>query len=287
MVELIASGNATSVLIATKALAVVCRNSAANQRLAIQRGLLTRCVDLLRADLDGYTAKWVILVMNALVFENSDAQGIILEAGAVPLMVRWLGVGPDQEVATAAARALAKAAKGHRAVQRAICDAGGIPGFVGMLDGKPGSLAVRAAAEALSDLAKENTAAQDEIREAGAIPRLLELLRGYMESSSLVVTVVKALSVLAHGNHANMEAIYRLGGVPVLLEMLAPNVGPVSNAAAADLVRVLCSNELCQQQILRNRGLQVLLLLMRVTTRQSATCRRPLLHRLRARRLPC
>ena len=98
---------------------------------------------------------------------------------------------------------------------------------------------------------------QDEIREVGAIPRLLELLRTRMDSSSLVVTVVKALSVLAHSNHANMETVFRLGGVPLLLEMLSPKIGPVSNAAAADLIRVLCSNELCQQNILRNQGLQV------------------------------
>ena len=98
---------------------------------------------------------------------------------------------------------------------------------------------------------------QDEIREVGAIPRLLELLRTCMDSSSLVVTVVKALSVLAHSNHANMETVFRLGGVPLLLEMLSPKIGPVSNAAAADLIRVLCSNELCQQNILRNQGLQV------------------------------
>lgn len=100
-------------------------------------------------------------------------------------------------------------------------------------------------------------AEQDEIREANAIPRLLDLLRSCMDSSSLVVTVVKALSVLAHGNHMNMETIYRLNGVPLLLEMLAPKVGPVCNAAAADLIRVLCSNELCQQNILRNQGLAV------------------------------
>jgi hypothetical protein len=98
---------------------------------------------------------------------------------------------------------------------------------------------------------------QDEIREVGALPRMLELLRTCMDSSSLVVTVVKALSVLAHSNHANMETVFRLGGVPLLLEMLSPKIGPVSNAAAADLIRVLCSNELCQQNILRNQGLQV------------------------------
>jgi hypothetical protein len=39
-------------------------------------------------------------------------------------MVRWLDAGPEQEVATAAARALAKAAKGNKAVQQAICIAG-------------------------------------------------------------------------------------------------------------------------------------------------------------------
>jgi hypothetical protein len=43
---------------------------------------------------------------------------------AIPLMVKWLDVGPEQEVATAAARALAKAAKGNRPVQQAICEAG-------------------------------------------------------------------------------------------------------------------------------------------------------------------
>lgn len=126
-----------------------------------------------------------------------------------------------------------------------------------MLTGKPGSLAVRAAAEALSDLAKENRAGQDRIREAGAVSHLLQLLSASMESNSLVVTVVKALSVLAHGNDDNMEALFHQGAIPLLLKMLEPSGGHVCNAAAADLVRVLCANSLCQQQILRNQGLQV------------------------------
>lgn len=56
-----------------------------------------------------------------------QAQQAMLDQGAVPLMVRWLSAGPQQEVATAAARALAKAAKGNRAIQHAICDAGARP----------------------------------------------------------------------------------------------------------------------------------------------------------------
>lgn len=56
-----------------------------------------------------------------------QAQAVILQNDAIPLMVRWLDSGPEQEVATAAARALAKAAKGNRAVQQAICDAGAAP----------------------------------------------------------------------------------------------------------------------------------------------------------------
>lgn len=56
-----------------------------------------------------------------------QAQAVILQNDAIPLMVRWLDSGPEQEVATAAARALAKAAKGNRAVQQAICDAGAGP----------------------------------------------------------------------------------------------------------------------------------------------------------------
>jgi hypothetical protein len=71
MVGLVDSPNKATVLIATKALAVVCRNSAENQRLAIEEQLLERCIRLLSTDLDCYTAKWVILVMNALVFENA------------------------------------------------------------------------------------------------------------------------------------------------------------------------------------------------------------------------
>ena len=153
MVSLIDTMNKTTVLIATKALAVVCRNSAANQRVAIEERLLDKCIHLLATDLDMYTAKWVILVMNALVYENNEvrcrrpaacvtvlhaapaitrhcrpavlqAQQAMLDQGAVPLMVRWLSAGPQQEVATAAARALAKAAKGNRGIQQAICDAG-------------------------------------------------------------------------------------------------------------------------------------------------------------------
>ena len=59
-----------------------------------------------------------------LLRNDVQAQSEILKKDAVPLMVRWLDAGPEQEVATAAARALAKAAKGNKAVQRAICVAG-------------------------------------------------------------------------------------------------------------------------------------------------------------------
>jgi hypothetical protein len=71
MVDIIDSENHTTVLIATKALAVVCRNSPANQSLAIERGLLRKCIGLLIRCEDSYTAKWVILVINALVYDNS------------------------------------------------------------------------------------------------------------------------------------------------------------------------------------------------------------------------
>lgn len=74
MVDLIESDNHTTVLIATKALAVVCRNSPANQALAIRRGLLAKCIALLSRCDDTYTAKWVILVINALVYENGEVR---------------------------------------------------------------------------------------------------------------------------------------------------------------------------------------------------------------------
>ena len=101
---------------------------------------------------------------------------------------------------------------------------------------------------------------KDEIREAGAISRLLELLRTCVDSSSFVVdvvTVVKVLCALACSNHTNMQSMLRLGSVPLLLEMLSPKLGPVINGAAAHLIGVLCSNDLCQQKILCNQGLQV------------------------------
>jgi hypothetical protein len=259
MIGLIDVPNKTTVLIATKALAVVCRNSPANQKLAIEGRLLDKCITLLSMDLDAYTAKWVILVMNALVYENAAAQQIMLEQGAVPMMVQWLAVGPEQEVATAAARALAKAAKGNAGIQQAVCDSNGVMSLVRMLRGAPGSLAVRAAAEALSDLAKDNPAGQDSIRQAGAVEQLLQMLSVSVESSSLIVTIVKVLSVLAHGNDANMELMFHAGAVPVLLDMLQKRYGHVCNAAAADLIRVLCSSRLCQQQLLRYQGLSALL----------------------------
>lgn len=78
MVELVSSPNKTTVLIATKALAVVCRNSPKNQSLAIEQDLLTKCIELLAGDLDMYTAKWVILVMNALVYDNPAVRRCIL-----------------------------------------------------------------------------------------------------------------------------------------------------------------------------------------------------------------
>ena len=78
MVELVSSPNKTTVLIATKALAVVCRNSPKNQSLAIDQQLLTKCIELLGGDLDMYTAKWVILVMNALVYDNPAVRRSLL-----------------------------------------------------------------------------------------------------------------------------------------------------------------------------------------------------------------
>lgn len=77
MVDLIESDNHTTVLIATKALAVVCRNSPANQALAIRRGLLAKCIALLSRCDDTYTAKWVILVINALVYENGEVWALL------------------------------------------------------------------------------------------------------------------------------------------------------------------------------------------------------------------
>lgn len=73
------------------------------------------------------------------------------------------------------------------------------------------------------------------------------------------------LSVLAHGNDANMELMFHAGVVPTLLDMLQKRYGHVCNAAAADLIRVLCSSRLCQQQLLRYQGLSALLATLRVS----------------------
>ena len=80
--DLVDTGAPATVLLATKALAVACRNSSANQAAAVQRGLLHRCIALLESDdLGAYMAKWVILVMNALVYDNPEAR-----SGRVPAL---------------------------------------------------------------------------------------------------------------------------------------------------------------------------------------------------------
>jgi hypothetical protein len=89
MVDLIDSENHTTVLIATKALAVICRNSPANQTLAVDRGLLSKCIAILHRCEDTYTAKWVILVINALVYENPKVH--LLPTTAPPLT--WASCG--------------------------------------------------------------------------------------------------------------------------------------------------------------------------------------------------
>lgn len=100
MVDLIESDNHTTVLIATKALAVVCRNSPANQALAIRRGLLAKCIALLSRCDDTYTAKWVILVINALVYENGEVRMLLSRCGearaeSLPASRQWACLTPD------------------------------------------------------------------------------------------------------------------------------------------------------------------------------------------------
>ena len=98
-----------------------------------------------------------------------------------------------------------------------------------------------------------------QIREAGTFVKLFDLMRS-MQSTSLVVTVTRTFAVLAHGNMANMNAIHELNCIPTLIEMLSPDVGPIINAAAADLIRVLCSHRECQQSVIANNGIEVRIL---------------------------
>ena len=89
MVHMTMENDAVSMLIATKALAVVCRNSVANQNQALEHGLLDRCIEVLASGMDIYSAKWVILVVNALVYDNSKVRWIDFRKTQLGTRLQW------------------------------------------------------------------------------------------------------------------------------------------------------------------------------------------------------
>ena len=159
---------------------------------------------------------------------NPETQHAIMEAGAIPALVKWLNdsaLGPPEM----AARALAELSVQNPKTQDTIVEAGAVRPLVSMMSSKS-SETKKWAAGAVAALSAENENSQKVIADENGIPPLVELLK--QESIGPHENATRALWHLST-TRENQLAIAGEGCLPPLVANLAAEVDRSKWAAAA------------------------------------------------------
>ena len=204
------------------------------------------------------------LTLASLCAANTEVQGAVLAAGAVPVLIGMLHSGKAQMAASCALARLC----GSRETQDAIAEAGGIPLLLSLLNGVNVQAQVHAAA-AVAALARDNPETQLSIFKAGGIGPLLALLP--TRSTQAQANGACALARLARYNRDNQEAIARQGGIQPLLNLLAPQLeGDVQAMASMALAEVCRGAAESQSTVSEYGGISSLVVLLKVADRNAA-----------------
>lgn len=203
--------------------------------------------------------------------KNEEVVNIIVEGGAVPLLVKHLqappstaedgGVKPyEHEVEKASAFALGLLAVKPEH-QQLIVDAGALPLLVDLLkrykcgmNSRAVNGVIRRAADAITNLAHENSSIKTCVRTEGGIPPLVELLE--FNDAKVQRAVAGALRTLAFKNDENKKQIVECNALPALILMLKFEDSAIHYEAVGVLGNLVHSSPNIKKDVLLAGALQ-------------------------------
>ncbi|CAL9219793.1 unnamed protein product [Arabidopsis halleri] len=220
---------------------------------------------------DRTAAKRAIQILAELA-KNEDFVDVIVEGGAVPVLVEHLQAPPygdgalkplEHEVEKGSALAL-----GYLAIkpehQKLIIDNGALPHLVNLLkrnkNGSSSRSVLRRAADAIINLAHENNTIKNLVRLEGGIPPLVELLE--FADSKVQRAAAGALRTLAFKNDANKNQIVDCNALPMLILLLGSEDATVHYEAVGVLGNLVHSSLDIKKKVLDARALQPVISLL-------------------------
>ncbi|KAL2922554.1 ARM REPEAT PROTEIN INTERACTING WITH ABF2 [Bienertia sinuspersici] len=232
-------------------------------------------VDILKANLswsevDRSSAKRATHLLAELA-KNEEVVSIIVEGGAVPLLVRHLeaptsagdddGLKPyEHEVEKASAFALGLLAVKPEH-QQLIVDVGALPLLVDLLKRHKSGVnsravngVIRRAADAITNLAHENSSIKTQVRTEGGIPPLVELLE--YNDAKVQRAVAGSLRTLAFKNDENKKQIVECDALPSLILMLKSEDAAIHYEAVGVLGNLVHSSPNIKKEVLLAGALQ-------------------------------
>ncbi|XP_010666244.2 ARM REPEAT PROTEIN INTERACTING WITH ABF2 [Beta vulgaris subsp. vulgaris] len=250
------------------------RESAIVTGEALQREVTTQ-VDILKAnyswtEADRAAAKRATHLLAELA-KNEEVVSVIVEGGAVPMLVKHLSAPPsmveddgvkpyEHEVEKASAFALGLLAVKPEH-QQLIVDAGALPLLVDLLKRHTSGLnsravngVIRRAADAITNLAHENSSIKTRVRTEGGIPPLVELL-GFNDAK-VQRAVAGALRTLAFKNDENKKQIVECNALPALILMLKSEDAAIHYEAVGVLGNLVHSSPNIKKDVLLAGALQ-------------------------------
>ncbi|XP_068662768.1 ARM REPEAT PROTEIN INTERACTING WITH ABF2-like [Aristolochia californica] len=220
---------------------------------------------------DRSAAKCATHVLSELA-KNEELVNVIVEAGAVPALVKHLQAPPvlsesdggqrpfEHEVEKGSAFALGLLAVKPEH-QQLIVDSGALPHLVSLLkrctDGSNSRAVngvIRRAADAITNLAHENSIIKTSVRVEGGIPPLVELL----DSTDMKVqrAVAGALRTLAFKNDENKNQIVECNALPTLILMLRSEDAAIHYEAVGVIGNLVHSSPNIKKEVLLSGALQ-------------------------------
>ncbi|CAN6482032.1 unnamed protein product [Victoria cruziana] len=204
--------------------------------------------------------------------KNEDYVNVIVEGGAVPVLVRHLQPpscreGDDStkyfehevEKGSAFALSLLAVKPEH---QQLIADAGALPHLVALLKRHVNSSGrnraingvIRRAADAITNLAHENSYIKTQVRIEKGIPPLVELLE--FNDTKVQRAAAGALRTLAFKNEANKTQIVECNALPTLILMLRSEDTAIHYEAVGVIGNLVHSSVSIKKEVLLAGALQ-------------------------------
>ncbi|KAL8214942.1 hypothetical protein R6Q57_004391 [Mikania cordata] len=215
--------------------------------------------------------------------KNEDIVNLIVESGAVPVLVRHLQQPQSKEIAepTPYEHEVEKGCAftlGLLAIkpehQQLIIDAGALPHLVTLLkrhrDGQNSRAVngvIRRAADAITNLAHENSSIKSRVRVEGGIPPLVELLE--FTDAKVQRAAAGALRTLAFKNDENKTQIVGCNALPTLILMLRSEDAAIHYEAVGVIGNLVHSSPIIKKEVLLAGALQPVIELLSSSCSES------------------